>query len=176
MFGSCGKTVSGSCRGNLPLKEQTLFLCRVLSLLFINPAIPSIPGCGFCSNLGSDGSKLACCFVVQISILNAAALQQSRLRSVYLLKKPAFQRSCLLGEPGTASVLWPPLNCSLSPEAKAVDHNFIQEQEYTVQHVISAHHLCLWPQLRLFTHLRRWAHHSAVSLSFWGEINKTGSW
>lgn len=141
----------------MPFKGPTLFRCHVLSLLFVNPGTSSIIGRGFYSNPGSDGSKLACYFVGSVQINNpyAAALQQLRLRSVSALKKPALQRSCLLGEPGTASVLWPPLNCSLSPEAKAVDHNFIQEQDYTIQHVISAHHRCLWPQLRLFTHLKR---------------------
>lgn len=139
-------------------RTHRLSVLSPLLLLFVNPGTSSIISCSFYSNPGSDGSKLACYFVgwVQINILNAAALQQSRLHSVFLLKKPALQWSCLLGEPGTASVLRPPLNCCLSPEAKALDHNFIQEQENTVQHVIPAsYHLCLWSQLRLVTHLKR---------------------
>ena len=151
---------SGSSSADLPLKGTD------------PPSAPSTTGrhqstgARFCSNPGPGGSKWARYFVdsVQINLLNAAASQQSRRHSVYLLKDPALQRSCLLGEPGTASVLRPPLHRSLSPEAKALDHDFIQEQENTVQRVVSS----LWSQLRLFTHLRQRAHRSALSPSFWG--------
>lgn len=63
-------------------------------------------------------------------------------------EKPGFLRSCLFGVPGTASVLWTPLNYSPSPEAKAVLH------PSTRIYCTACHFffLCLCVQPRFCTH------------------------
>lgn len=57
-----------------------------------------------------------------------------------------------VGEPGTASVLWTRLNYSPSAEAEAVDHNFINVQEYAAQHVICTTFVARILQPSIHTH------------------------